>query len=194
MGGPLIAHGSLSVEDLRGSPSRRRREFLVRLAFLAAASLSIVVSLLIIVSLVGEAWNFISQVDLPLLVERGWFPRRDLFGIPTIVAGTLVVAGIGMLVAAPLGLGAAIYLSEYASPRARRIVKPVLEVLAGIPSVVLGYFALQVISPVVVDPVCPGSTEQFNLAAAGVGVGILTIPGSESAATNGHAAESALTG
>ncbi len=166
----------LSVDDLRGSSARRRRELFVRIAFMAAASLSIVISLLIILSLAGEAWNFISQVDLPLLLERGWFPRRDLFGIPTIVAGTLVVAGIGMLVATPLGLGAAIYLSEYASPRARRVIKPVLEVLAGIPSVVLGYFALQVISPVVVDQACPGITEQFNLAAAGIGVGVLITP------------------
>ncbi|HEX6128913.1 MAG TPA: phosphate ABC transporter permease subunit PstC [Candidatus Limnocylindria bacterium] len=166
----------LSVADLRGSAARRRRETAVRLAFMAAASLSIVISLLIILSLVGEAWNFVSSVDLALLVERGWFPRRDLFGIPTIVSGTLLVAGIGMLVATPLGLGAAIYLSEYASPRARRTIKPVLEVLAGIPSVVLGYFALQVISPTVVDPICPGATEQFNMAAAGIGVGILITP------------------
>lgn len=166
----------LTVADLRGSAARRRRELAVRLAFLAAASLSIVISFLIIASLVGEAWNFISQVDLGLLVERGWFPRRDLYSIPTIVVGTLAVAGVGMLVATPLGLGAAVYLSEYASPRVRRRVKPILEVLAGIPSVVLGYFALQVISPTVVDPLCPGVTEQFNLAAAGIGVGILITP------------------
>jgi len=166
----------LSVADLRGSAARRRRETAVRLAFLAAASLSILISLLIIISLVGEAWNFVSQVDPALLFERGWFPRRDLYGIPTIVAGTLLVAGIGMLVAAPLGLGAAIWLSEYASPRARRAIKPVLEVLAGIPSVVLGYFALQVISPTVVDKACPGATDPFNMAAAGIGVGILITP------------------
>ena len=173
---PSPPPGRLSVDDLRGSAARRRREMAVRLAFMAAASLSIVISLLIILALLGEAVSFISQVDLALLVERGWFPRRDLFGIPTIVAGTLLVAGIGMLVATPLGLGAAIYLSEYASPRARRIIKPVLEVLAGIPSVVLGYFALQVISPTVVDPICPGATELFNMAAAGIGVGILITP------------------
>jgi phosphate transport system permease protein len=173
---PSPPPGRLSVDDLRGSAARRRREMAVRLAFMAAASLSIVISLLIILALLGEALSFISQVDLGLLVERGWFPRRDLFGIPTIVAGTLLVAGIGMLVATPLGLGAAIYLSEYASPRARRVIKPVLEVLAGIPSVVLGYFALQVISPTVVDPICPGPTELFNMAAAGIGVGILITP------------------
>lgn len=167
---------ALSIGDLQGSPARRRRELTVRLLFLAAASMSIVISFLIIMSLIGEAWNFISQVDLPLLIERGWFPRRDLYSIHTIVAGTLTVAAIGMLVATPLGLGAAIYLSEYASPGVRRTVKPILEILAGIPSVVLGYFALQVISPTIVDPVCPGSTEGFNLAAAGIGVGILITP------------------
>ena len=166
----------LTIGDLQGSTARRRREMIVRLLFLAAASLSILISFLIVLSLIGEAWTFISQVDLALLFERGWFPRRDLFSVPTIIAGTLVVAGIGMLVAAPLGLGAAIYLSEYASPRVRRTVKPILEVLAGIPSVVLGYFALQVISPTVVDNVCPGATDQFNLAAAGIGVGILITP------------------
>lgn len=166
----------LTPADLRGSAGRRRRELAVRLAFAAAASLSIVISFLIILSLIGEAFTFISRVDLSLLVERGWFPRRDLYSIQTIVAGTLIVAGIGMLVAAPLGLGAAIYLSEYASPRIRRTVKPILEILAGIPSVVLGYFALQVLSPTVVDTVCPGATELSNLAAAGMGVGILITP------------------
>jgi phosphate transport system permease protein len=170
-------HGApLRADDLRGNPARRRRELAVRLAFAGAASLSIVISLLIVLSLVGEAWSFVSRVDPSLLLERGWFPRRDLYGIPTIVSGTLLVAGIGMLVAAPLGLGAAVYLSEYAAPRVRRIVKPMLEVLAGIPSVVLGYFALQVVSPNIVDPLCPGPTQQFNMAAAGIGVGILVTP------------------
>ncbi|MGZ8475655.1 MAG: phosphate ABC transporter permease subunit PstC [Candidatus Limnocylindria bacterium] len=166
----------LTVADLRGSVGRRRRELVIRLLFLAASSISILISALIIVSLVGEAFTFITQVDPGLLLERGWFPRRDLYGIPTIVGGTLLVAGIGMLVATTLGLGAAIYLSEYASPRFRRTVKPILEVLAGIPSVVLGYFALQVISPTVVDNICPGATDASNLAAAGIGVGILITP------------------
>ncbi len=166
----------LTVADLRGSVGRRRRELIIRLLFLAASSISILISVLIIVSLVGEAFTFITQVDLGLLFERGWFPRRDLYGIPTIVGGTLLVAGVGMLVATPLGLGAAIYLSEYASPRLRRTIKPILEVLAGIPSVVLGYFALQIISPTVVDSICPGTTEASNLAAAGIGVGILITP------------------
>ena len=177
MAAPSVpSNGRLTIGDLRGSAGRRRREAILRTAFAAAAMLSILISLAIIVSLVGEAWNFVSHVDPSLLLERGWFPRRDLFGIPTIVAGTFIVAGIGMLVATPLGLGAAIYLSEYASPRLRRTIKPILEILAGIPSVVLGYFALTFLSPTVVQTVCPGQTNIFNLAAAGIGVGILITP------------------
>ena len=177
MAAPSVpSNGRLTIGDLRGSAGRRRREAVLRTAFAAAAMLTILISLAIIVSLVGEAWNFISRVDLSLLGARGWFPRRDLYGIPTIVSGTFIVAGIGMLVATPLGLGAAIYLSEYASPRLRRTIKPILEILAGIPSVVLGYFALTFLSPAIVEPVCPGQTNVFNMAAAGIGVGILITP------------------
>lgn len=168
--------GRLTVGDLRGSAGRRRREAIVRTTFAAAAMLSILISAMIIVSLVGQAANFVLNVDLGLLFERGWFPRRDMFGIPTIVTGTFIVAGIGMVVATPLGLGAAIYLSEYASPRVRRTIKPILEILAGIPSVVLGYFALSFLSPAVVDRLCPGQTDIFNMAAAGIAVGILITP------------------
>jgi phosphate transport system permease protein len=82
---------------------------------------------------------------------------------------------VAMLVGGPVGLGSAIYLAEYASPRVRSIVKPTLEVLAGIPSVVLGFFALTWISPTVVQSIFTGA-EGFNLLAAGIGVGILTVP------------------
>ena len=164
----------LSVVDLRGAAPRRRRELAVRLVFLAAATVSILISVLIILALVGRAASFLFEVDPASLFERGWFPRRDLFGLPTILAGTLVVAGIGMLVAAPLGLGAAIYLAEYAGPNMRRTLKPILEVLAGIPSVVLGYFAITVLSPTLVQSVCGGGV--FSMASAGIAVGILITP------------------
>lgn len=166
----------LSVEDLRGSAARRRRERTVGGVFFAGAVVSVVISLAIVAALIGEALNFVLTVDPGQLVNGGWFPRRDMFDIPTIVTGTLLVSVIGMAIAAPLGLGAAIYLAEYASPRVRKTLKPVLEILAGIPSVVLGFFALTFISPLVVDQVCPGTTPIFNLAAAGIGVGILITP------------------
>ena len=110
--------------DLSGDKRRLRRERRVKRVFWSAALLSVLVSALIIGSLVGEAWNFISTVPLDSLWEIGWFPRRDLYDIRTVVAGTMLIAAAAMFVATPLGLGAAIYLSEYANPRARRILKP----------------------------------------------------------------------
>jgi phosphate transport system permease protein len=170
------ARPGLSLDDLRGSRGRRRRETTMRLLFMGAAALSVVITALIILAIVGEAWNFISQVDLPALWAGGWFPRRGMFDIPTIVTGTLTIAGIGMLVAVPLGLGAAIYLAEYASPRTRGLLKPILEILASVPSIVLGYFALQWISPNVIQNVCVGGSSNFNMGAAGIAVGILVTP------------------
>src|SRR5919106_6102183 len=156
----------LTVDDLRAKGGQRRTEMTMRLLFLGAATLSVVITALIILAIVGEAWNFISQVDVPALWSGGWFPRRDMYDIPTIVAGTLVVAGIGMLVAVPLGLGAAVYLAEYADRRARSILKPILEVLAAVPSIVLGYFALQWISPNIMQNACLGGSSVFNMGAA----------------------------
>lgn len=169
----------LTPDDLRGNPARRRRETLVRTGFLAAAAVSVVVSALIVLSLAGEAWNFISHVELGNLRTDGWFPRRDMYDLATIVAGTLVIAGIGLVVAIPLGLGAAVYLAEYASPRLRSWLKPILEMLAAVPSVVLGFFALVFLSPTVVQPVCDvlfGSSPIFSMGAAGLAVGVLITP------------------
>ncbi|HAX82222.1 MAG TPA: phosphate ABC transporter permease subunit PstC [Actinobacteria bacterium] len=162
--------------QLRGVPSRRRREVRIRRFFFVAAATSVVISVAIIGSLAGEAWTFISNVDLGSLTDIGWYPRRGYFDISTLFVGTLTVAGIAMLVAAPLGLGSAIYLSEYAMPRTRRVLKPTLEVLAGIPSVVLGFFALTFITPSVLRPIFGDQVVGFNMLAAGIGVGILTIP------------------
>jgi phosphate transport system permease protein len=169
-GGP-----SVTIADLQISAARRRREKLVHGLLLSAASFTVVVTLLIVLSLVREAWTFVSGVELAALWEIGWFPRRGLYDVRTLLVGSLLVTGIAMVIAWPLGLGAAIYLSEYARPRVRRTLKPILEILAGIPSVVLGFFALTFISPELVQQVFPGAP-QFNLLAAGIGVGILTIP------------------
>jgi phosphate transport system permease protein len=145
----------------------------VQALFLAAAVASIVVSAAIVLSLIGNAISFAVRVDPAALFSGGWFPRRGMYDIATILGGTLVISAIGMLVAAPLGLGAAIYLSEYASRRARRVLKPVLEVLASLPSVVLGFFALTFISPTLIQPF---GAPVFNMASAGIAVGILITP------------------
>ncbi len=144
-------------------------------AFQLAAALSVLISAGIVFSLLGEAIVFLSNVDLSQLFAGGWYPRRGEFGIATIVTGTMVVTLVGMFVAAPLGLAAAVYLSEYAKPRVRRTVKPILEILAGIPSVVIGFFALTWISPEVIQRFFSDASA-FNMAAAGLGVGILVTP------------------
>jgi phosphate transport system permease protein len=145
------------------------------MVLLAAAVVSILISVGIVLSLVFEAISFISQIDLSQLFAAGWFPRRNQFSIGTIVAGTLIITIVAILLAAPVGLASAIYLSEYASKRVRGIVKPILEILAGIPSVVLGFFALSWISPNVVQAIFTDA-KGFNLLSAGLAVGILTIP------------------
>ena len=172
-----MAEIALAVSDLQISTTRKRKEGVIRLALLAAATLSVVITLLIVLSLVGEALTFVRGEDFTWssLTEIGWFPRRGFYDIGTLIVGSLIVTVIAMLVAWPLGVGAAIYLSEYARPRVRRLLKPILEILAGIPSVVLGFFALTVLSPDVVQTIFTDSP-QFNLLAAGLGVGILTIP------------------
>jgi phosphate transport system permease protein len=165
----------LEPADLRIASGRRRREAVVRILFLAASALSIVISAGIILTLLGNAVSFVVRVDPAALVTDGWFPRRDMYDIATIVAGTLVISAIAMVVAAPLGIGAAIYLSEYAGSRARRLLKPILEVLAAIPSVVLGFFALAFLSPTLVQALFPGAP-LFNMLSAGIAVGILITP------------------
>lgn len=164
----------IAASDLQIAAGRRRRERAVKLLFAAAAALSIAITVAIILSLVGNALTFFINVDKASLWTDGWFPRRGLFDIKTIVVGTLVISAVAMVVATPLGLGAGIYLSEYASPRIRRSVKPIIEILASIPSVVLGFFALTWISPNVVQPLTDAPLS--NMAAAGIAVGVLITP------------------
>jgi phosphate transport system permease protein len=160
---------------LRGSRGRRRKEFAIRVALFVSAGLSVVISAAIVLALIGEAIGFLTNIDLGWLVSDGWFPRRNQFDMLTIFTGSMLITIVAMAVAVPLGLGAAIYLSEYARPRVRRSLKPVLETLAGIPSVVMGFFALTIINPTFVQNLF-GATSTFTIAAAGIGVGILTVP------------------
>ena len=182
----------ITLELMRGSKRRHRKERVVRTLFLAAAVLGLVISLAIVLALAEEAVRWLFAIDLGWLWAEGWFPRADEFDLLTILAGTVMIAVIAMLVATPLGLGAAAYLSEYATPRTRRTLKPILETLASVPSVVLGYFALQVINPDLVRKLF-SSASTFNYLAAGLAVGILTIPLVASVAEDAmHAVPSAL--
>lgn len=165
----------LTVADLHGDRRRVRTERVVKALLSAAAGVSLLVSAGIIWSLARETFTFVTEVEWDtVLFSEGWFPRQGVYDLRTIFVGSLWVTVIAMAVAVPVGLGSAIYLSEYARPSVRRVLKPTLEVLAGIPSVVLGFFALSVIAPSVVQPLFDNGL--FSLAAAGLGVGILSIP------------------
>ncbi|MXW41975.1 MAG: phosphate ABC transporter permease subunit PstC [Acidimicrobiia bacterium] len=167
--------GRLTVESLTANPRQVRKERLIRDSLGITALISVLVSGLIIWSLFSEAWTFIVEVDWGAVWDIGWFPRRGIYDIKTLIVASLIITGIAMIVAGPLGLGAAIYLSEYARPGVRRTLKPILEVLAGIPSVVLGFFALEWIAPNVVKNLFGGPVAG-SLLAAGIGVGVLVIP------------------
>lgn len=144
----------MSAELLQVAPSRRRRDIVVRHSLLAAALVSVLVSGLIVWSLIAEAWTFVTDVIwADTWGQSGWFPRRGLYDIPTIIVPTIIVTVIAMIVAGPLGLGAGVYLSEYANSKVRAWLKPTLEILAGIPSVVLGFFALTWIAPTLIGRV-----------------------------------------
>ena len=167
---------AITLEDLRGDRRRVRTERLVRAALTAAAATSILISALIVFSLARETWTFVTQVEwATVLSSDGWFPRRGDYNIWTLLVGSAIVTTVAMVIAGPVGLGSAIYLSEYARPGVRKVLKPTLEILAGIPSVVLGFFAISIISPEIVQRFF-GATDLFNLMAAGIGVGILSIP------------------
>jgi phosphate transport system permease protein len=167
----------LSLSDLRGDSRQTRRERRMRTLFQLAALVTVVISVLIAVVLARGAISFLNEIDweLGVLTDSGWFPRRSRFDLRTIVVGSVVMGAVSMVVAVPFGLATAIYLSEYAAPRVRSLVKPVIELLAGIPSVIIGYFVLRFIAPDIVKPILDPSNER-NMLAAGLGIGVLVIP------------------
>lgn len=168
----------LTVDDFRGDRRRLRTEKVAHVLLMIAGIFSVVVSALIVISLFREAWTFITQVDWSTVIgpeAEGWFPRRGQYGIMTLIVGSLIVTVIAMLISVPIGLATAVYLSEYAKPRVRRVLKPAIEVLAGIPSVVIGFFALTFIAPELIQKIWEGSPQQ-TMMAAGIGVGVMIIP------------------
>ncbi len=163
--------------DLSGDPRRHRKERAMGAIFFTAALLSILISALIVFSLFSNGWEFFRDVEWSRVFANDvWNPRQNRLSVSTLLVGSLTVTGVAMLVAAPLGLGAAVYLSEYAKPRVRSVLKPIIEVLAGIPSVVVGVFALNWIAPELVGTFFGEDHDSGSMLAAGIGVGILAIP------------------
>jgi phosphate transport system permease protein len=157
--------------------TRRLVEFLIERALFLCAAASVLVTLGIILILTYETAGFLREVPLgEFLTGTEWTPlyADRHFGVLPLVTGTLLVTGIAMLVALPAGLLSAIYLSEYAPSGARRVVKPVLEVLAGVPTVVYGYFALLFVTPLLQRAI-PGLAG-FNALSPGIVMGIMILP------------------
>ncbi|MGH2794520.1 MAG: phosphate ABC transporter permease subunit PstC [Actinomycetota bacterium] len=157
---------------------RRTGERAIKGALFACGVVSIATTVGIILSLAFETVEFFREVGFgEYFTGTRWAPtfKPASFGVLPLVWATLLIAAIAVAVATPVGLGAAIYLSEYARPRTRKIVKPILEILAGIPTVVFGYFALLLITPELLQPIVPG-TRVFNALSAGIVVGIAIVP------------------
>lgn len=175
-----LASLSRSARSGRWRPNRtlsQGSEWAVKLLFGGFALISIATTLGIILSLVFETIEFFQQVPLSrFLFDREWTPlfNNPQYGIFVLISATVLTATIALLVAIPLGLMAAIFLSEYASPGLRRWLKPLLELLAGVPTVVYGYFALLFITPLLQNLI--PELETFNALSAGLIMGIAILP------------------
>ena len=157
----------------------RYGEKVIKGLLVLAACISVLTTTGIVLSLVEETIQFFGEVPIgDYLFGTEWTPlfNPPSFGVLPIVLGTFIVSGIGMLVAIPLGLGAAIYLSEYARPGVRRTIKPILELLAGVPTIVFGYFALTFFTPEILRGLFGNDVQIFNGLSAGIIVGFLIVP------------------
>ncbi len=155
----------------------RLSERIIEKALLLFTGLTILTTIAIILTLFVEAFSFFREVSLvEFFTTTQWSPtlKPRHFGVLPLLIGTGMIAVFSSLIALPLGLGAAIYLSEFAPRKVRKVVKPILEVLAGIPSIVYGFFALTFITPLIRTFI--PDTEVFNALSAGIAVGIMTLP------------------
>ncbi|MCU0507423.1 MAG: phosphate ABC transporter permease subunit PstC [Anaerolineae bacterium] len=142
-------------------------------------AVSILTTVGIVFVLFEEALVFFRDPAVSLVeffTKTMWQPKIGAFGIFPLLLATLLTSIIGMMVALPLGVAIAIYLSEYATPRNRSILKPVLEILAGVPTVVYGFFALSFVTPILRDAIGKDTVDLFNMASAGLVIGILILP------------------
>lgn len=153
------------------------QESIIQMILALFASISILTTIGIVFSLLFESVIFFNEVSIiEFFTTIRWAPVFDppSFGVLPLISGTLLIAVLSSMVSLPLGLGSAIYLSEFASSKARKLIKPLLELLAGVPSIVYGYFALTFITPLL-RTFLP-QTEIFNALSASIAVGIMTLP------------------
>ncbi|MFC7684702.1 phosphate ABC transporter permease subunit PstC [Ureibacillus sp. GCM10028918] len=168
-------------EMIAQSRNRKGKKFIEKLMpiiLIITALISVLTTIGIVFTLIFETFEFFQRVSITdYLFGKEWLPfsgSEPLYGILPLVLGTLKVSVIAACVAVPLGIGAAIYLSEYASDKTRRTIKPILEVLAGVPTIVYGFFALTFVTPLLQELI--PSLKIFNALSPGIVVGIMILP------------------
>lgn len=159
---------------------RPRTERIIELLLFLSAALGVVTTIGIVLVLAFETLEFFREVN-PIAFFTGTFWSASIqpraFGVLALVSGTVLVAGIALIIAIPLGLLSAVLLADYAPPRVRTLVKPILETIAGIPTIVLGFFAINVISPELLIPILgKQNIGGFSALAGGIVVGLLVTP------------------
>jgi phosphate transport system permease protein len=165
----------------RRPSGRSRLERAVKALLFAAAVVSVATTLAIVFSLLRETISFLGDVPIgDYLFGTKWTPQfagdQQSFGVLPLVWGTFYLTAIGLLVAVPVGILSGMYLSEFAPRRVAKVIKPVLEVLAGVPTIVFGYFALTFFTPEVLRNALGIDVNQFNALSAGIILGILVVP------------------
>ncbi|MBA3820965.1 MAG: phosphate ABC transporter permease subunit PstC [Deltaproteobacteria bacterium] len=166
---------------IRRPSGRSRFEGAVKGILFGAAAVSVLTTLAIVFSLLNETLSFFGDVPIgDFLFGTKWTPQfaadQQSFGVLPLVWGTLYLTGIGLIVAIPVGILSGMYLSEFAPRRVRKVIKPILEVLAGVPTIVFGYFALTFFTPEVLKNGLGLDVNQFNALSAGIVLGILVVP------------------
>jgi phosphate transport system permease protein len=177
-GSTAAAKGRAEAPSLRAA-RRRWGEDLIKGLLMLAAFVSVLTTIGIIVSLFEETISFFSEVGVvDYLFGTDWAPLFEpaSFGVLPLVLGTMLISAVAMVVAIPLGLAAAVYLAEYARPGARKTIKPILELLAGVPTIVFGYFALTFFTPEILRGILGSDVAIFNGLSAGIIVGFLIVP------------------
>ncbi|WAA12090.1 phosphate ABC transporter permease subunit PstC [Fervidibacillus halotolerans] len=177
-GSAAVSVQKLIEEKKKNHQSARKKiENIVPILLFSTATVSVLTTLGILFTLLFETFTFFKDVSIvEFLTSKTWYPFSEPghYGILPLISGTLRVTGIAMIVAVPLGLASAVYLSEYASDQTRRVIKPILEVLAGVPTIVYGFFALTFVTPIL-QKIIP-SLEIFNALSPGIVIGIMITP------------------
>ncbi len=169
----------VTLDDLRSKPLRNLGELIIKTVLAGCATISLATTLLIVFVLFRETITFFEDVSLAeFFLETNWQPlfAPVSFGVWELVAGTVNVVFWSLLMALPVGLGAAIYLSEYAHPTTRKILKPLLEALAGVPTVVYAYFALTVVTQQILKPLLGENISFFNSLGASAMMAVMILP------------------